>query len=101
MTDVANQFQHVGQQHIDVDNDSVGTNGHSPDQKKQDAELAERLSSIIEGTNERVIPLCKLIRKVNILAFYISRNNPDSDHNRRISNKWRRERRTTGTRLSL
>jgi hypothetical protein len=84
MTDVADQFQHPGQQHIDVDNDSVGTHDGSPDQKKQDAELAERLSSIIEGTNERVIPLCNLIRKVGILPCYVNQNNLDPDRNRRI-----------------
>jgi hypothetical protein len=60
MTDV----QNLGQQHIDVDNDSVGTDDRSATQKKQDAELAERLASIIDGTNERVLPLCKMIRKV-------------------------------------
>ena len=66
MTDVADQTPHFGQQHIDVDNDSIGSDDRSVDQKKQDAELAERLSSIIEGTNERVTPLCKMIRKVGV-----------------------------------
>ena len=71
MTDVTDQAQNFGRQHIDVDNDSVGTDDRSTVQKKQDAELAERLSSIIEGTNERVIPLCKMIRKVVILTMLI------------------------------
>ena len=64
MTEVADRIQHLGQQHVGVDNE----HDRSPDQTKQDAILAERLSSIIEGTNERVIPLCKQIRKVGILS---------------------------------
>jgi len=65
MTDVADpNAQNIGQQpHIDVDNESVGTDERSPEQKKMDTELAERLSSIIEDANSRVIPLCKMIRK--------------------------------------
>lgn len=67
MTDVADpNAQDIAQQHIDVDNESVGTSGtdeRSPAEKKEDAELAERLSSIIEDANSRVIPLCKMIRK--------------------------------------
>jgi len=63
MTDIADQTSNFGQQHIDVDNESVSTDNRSPDQKKQDAELAERLSSIIEDTNSRVKPLCNMIRK--------------------------------------
>jgi len=39
------------------------TDSRSPDQKKQDAELAERLSSLIEDANRRVVPLCKMIRQ--------------------------------------
>jgi len=34
----------------------------SPQAIKQDKELAERLSSLIEDANERVIPICKQIR---------------------------------------
>ncbi|KAF5364437.1 hypothetical protein D9758_010679 [Tetrapyrgos nigripes] len=33
------------------------------DQKKQDAELANRLSALIEDANEKVVPLTKMIRK--------------------------------------
>ncbi|KAF5364410.1 hypothetical protein D9758_010693 [Tetrapyrgos nigripes] len=33
------------------------------DQKKADAELANRMSSLIEDANEKVVPLCKMIRK--------------------------------------
>jgi hypothetical protein len=68
MTDVADQAQNFGQQHIDVDNDSVSADDRPATQKKQDAELAERLASIIEGTNERILPLCKMIRKVYALC---------------------------------
>lgn len=61
--------QQSGQQHLNVDNDpdfSVASSSdeRTDEQKKQDAELAERLSSIIEAANEKVIPLCKMIRKV-------------------------------------
>ncbi|KAF9070949.1 hypothetical protein BDP27DRAFT_1322937 [Rhodocollybia butyracea] len=33
------------------------------EEKKHDAELAERLSRLIEDANSRVVPLCKMIRK--------------------------------------
>ena len=73
MTDVEGPNSHdLAQQHIDVDNESVGTAGtdeRTPEQKKMDAELAERLSSIIEDANSRVIPLCKMIRKVFCLLY--------------------------------
>jgi hypothetical protein len=73
MSDVADpNAPDIAQQHIDIDNESVGnesvgttgTDDRTPEQKKMDAELAERLSSIIENANSRVIPLCKMIRKV-------------------------------------
>ncbi|KAF8825588.1 uncharacterized protein C8R40DRAFT_1111340 [Lentinula edodes] len=35
----------------------------SDDERKKDAELAERLSRLIEDANSRVVPLCKMIRK--------------------------------------
>ncbi|KAK7060918.1 hypothetical protein VNI00_000651 [Paramarasmius palmivorus] len=35
----------------------------SDEQKKKDAELAERLSGLIEDANSRVLPLCRMIRK--------------------------------------
>jgi hypothetical protein len=41
------------------------------DQKKQDAELANRLSALIEDANERVVPLTKMIRKVCIHAIVL------------------------------
>ena len=37
----------------------------SSQEQKQDAELAKRLSSIIEDANRRVVPLCKMIRQVS------------------------------------
>jgi len=46
-----------------ADNASSTTDSRSPDQQKQDAELAERLSSLIEDANRRVVPLCKMIRQ--------------------------------------
>jgi len=68
MTDVQdpNRAQDIAQQHIDVDNESVGTattDDRSPELKKVDAELAERLASLVEEANARVLPLCKMIRK--------------------------------------
>jgi len=39
------------------------TDARDDDQKKQDAEIAERLSSLIEDANSRVVPLCRMIRK--------------------------------------
>jgi len=44
------------------DNASVA-DSRSEEQIQKDNELAERLSSIIEDANNRVIPLCKMIRK--------------------------------------
>ena len=50
---------------INFDNESTTTSSdRSPEQERQDAELAERLSSLIEDANRRVVPLCKMIRKV-------------------------------------
>jgi len=51
---------------IDFDDEQSSATGdteRSPDKEKQDAELAERLSSLIEDTNRKVVPLCKMIRK--------------------------------------
>lgn len=39
----------------------------SPEQQEKDNELAERLSSIIEDANRRVVPLVKMIRQVHSL----------------------------------
>ncbi|ESK94925.1 lea domain protein [Moniliophthora roreri MCA 2997] len=41
----------------------TGDDPRSEEQKKRDAELAERLSGIIEDANSRVLPLCRMIRK--------------------------------------
>lgn len=68
MADVLPQEQQQPQ-HIDVDNDSIAgsatTDNRTDEEKKNDAALAERLSSIIEDANGRVSPLCKMIRKVH------------------------------------
>ncbi|KAF8897255.1 hypothetical protein BD779DRAFT_1465488 [Infundibulicybe gibba] len=40
-----------------------GPDKRSEEEKKVDRDLAERLSSIIEDANSRVLPLCKSIRK--------------------------------------
>ncbi|KAJ4474992.1 hypothetical protein J3R30DRAFT_633069 [Lentinula aciculospora] len=39
------------------------SDGRNDEEKKKDAELAERLSRLIEDANSRVVPLCKMIRK--------------------------------------
>lgn len=38
----------------------------SDQEKQQDAELANRLSLLIEGANERVVPLVKQMREVRL-----------------------------------
>lgn len=53
-----NQHDNVPQQHNDGDS-------RTEDEKNIDKQLAERLSSLIEDANSRVIPLCKMIRKVS------------------------------------
>lgn len=47
----------------------VAHDERSPQEIKQDKQLAERLSSLIEDANQRVIPLCKQIRVVSIMAL--------------------------------
>jgi hypothetical protein len=54
------------QQQFDTQS-NASTENRSPDQVKEDNELAERLSSIIEDANSRVVPLCQMMRKVRIL----------------------------------
>jgi len=48
-----------------MDDNSSKTDGddRTEQEKKTDAQLAERLSSIIEDANKRVGPLCRMIRK--------------------------------------
>ncbi|TFK36461.1 hypothetical protein BDQ12DRAFT_755722 [Crucibulum laeve] len=50
------------------DTTSGSADPRSEEEQKTDAKLAERLSSIIEDANARVIPLCNMIRK-NIEKF--------------------------------
>ena len=51
---------------MDENVSDAGTkDSRSPEQQKQDAELAERLSSIIEDANRRVVPIVKMIRQVS------------------------------------
>jgi hypothetical protein len=72
MTDIANPLQCLGQQHANGENGIASFHGDSSSQQKQDAELAERLSSIIESTNEHVTHLCNMIRKVSLKILYES-----------------------------
>ncbi|TRM65196.1 hypothetical protein BD626DRAFT_615539 [Schizophyllum amplum] len=55
MTDVQQQFG--------APPSEASTDDRSPDERKEEAELAERLSRTIEEANERVVPLTKMIRK--------------------------------------
>ncbi|KAI4517233.1 hypothetical protein K523DRAFT_282413 [Schizophyllum commune Tattone D] len=55
-------------QQLDVLDDGPSDAGSSvdertPEQQKADKELANRLSQLIENANEKLIPLCKMIRK--------------------------------------
>jgi hypothetical protein len=54
-----------------------GKDERSEEEIKKDNELAERLSSIIEEANNKVVPLCKMIRKVRDL---LSRGRRAADH---------------------
>jgi uncharacterized FlaG/YvyC family protein len=56
------QQQQPQQQQPQQQQDNTGDN-RSEEQKKVDLELAERLSSIIEDANKKVIPLCRMIRQ--------------------------------------
>ena len=38
------------------------------EEKQKDAEIAERLARLIEDANSRVVPLCKMIRKVSVIS---------------------------------
>ena len=61
------------QQRIDVENYSDASSvvdERTDDEKKTDKELADRLSVLIENANERLIPLVRMIRKVNFIAIY-------------------------------
>jgi len=48
---------------FDDDNSTTASTERSPEEEKTDAELADRLSSLIEDANRRVVPVCKMIRK--------------------------------------
>ncbi|KAI0323060.1 hypothetical protein OF83DRAFT_9152 [Amylostereum chailletii] len=53
------------QQHVEVEHDGFSdatSDQRDDDQKKSDDELADRLSSIIEDANSRLLPLTKMIR---------------------------------------
>lgn len=55
------------QPQIDVEHDigsDTTTDDRTDAQKEADKQLAERLSALIEDANSRVVPLCKMIRKV-------------------------------------
>jgi hypothetical protein len=48
----------------DFPNAETATDNRPDAQKQAEKQLANRLSTIIENANERVIPICKMIRRV-------------------------------------
>jgi hypothetical protein len=48
----------------DFPNVGATTDSRPDAQKQAEKELANRLSTIIENANDRVIPICEMIRKV-------------------------------------
>ena len=59
------EFQRPQTEHAPSDAGTDSTDNRTPDEKQADKELAERLSSLIEDANSRVVPLTKMIRKVS------------------------------------
>lgn len=43
----------------------------SPEVQKKEKELANRLSHLIEDANEKIIPICKLIRSVRRAFHFV------------------------------
>lgn len=78
MTDVQNpsqqnleqpQFENASDAGSQAQPQSEGKDTRSKEEIKKDNELAERLSAIIEEANNKVIPICKMIRKVRASPF--------------------------------
>ena len=44
----------------------------------EDNALADRLSLIIEDANEKIVPICEMIRKVSTLLIWLLRLIPDA-----------------------
>lgn len=59
------------------DRSGVEDKSKGEDESEVDAKLAERLSSLIESANERVVPLCKMIRKVSISFVSFSQSSTE------------------------
>lgn len=80
MTDVMHQNLPAPHEQV-VPHDSVSNAGgpasssadRTPEEVEADNALAERLSAIIEDANERLIPLCNMIRKVHPMLICIRR----------------------------
>jgi hypothetical protein len=56
------------QPHEDIDAATSDAGSDAPDTEAE-RELAERLAQIIEEANEKVVPLCRMIRKVRLLLL--------------------------------
>lgn len=69
MTDIANPHEQAQHEQPFSSTVSEAESRSEHDREIVDKELAEHLSSIIEDTNERVIPLCKMIRKAPSTIF--------------------------------
>jgi len=77
---------HPGDLRLDGGNQAAPsdtTDTRDDDQKKKDVETAERLSSLIEDANSRVVPLCRMIRKH--IEQMDSRKEEDRDENELVS----------------
>lgn len=61
----------IGEQLKNAPPPSTTNPDRTDEDKQKDAEIAERLSRLIEDANSRVVPLCKMIRKVSSIVNYI------------------------------
>jgi hypothetical protein len=68
MADILNPQQQQPQ-HDQAFSDA-GTENRTDEQKKADAELAERLAALIEDANRRVLPVCKMIRQASVFSCH-------------------------------
>ncbi|KAJ6476445.1 hypothetical protein C8R47DRAFT_658982 [Mycena vitilis] len=58
-----NEQEDVPQQKEEKEEQFDGEDKRTEEEKEQDKKLAERISQIIEGANQKCTPLCKMIRK--------------------------------------
>lgn len=90
MTDIQQQFN-TAPSEASTDDD------RTPDERKQEAELAIKLSRMIEEANEKVVPLVKMVRKVTYLSM---RWSYPTLHDDSTSRTWTQRRKKIATRTS-